>query len=87
MGGVDIDDVSGCPTAAGCESCGIRGDLGVVTLDTPVGVLCATICGTCVGQAAFPRWSPVDATYRVLAHCEHLGIDLEQMADARETER
>jgi Zn ribbon nucleic-acid-binding protein len=84
---VDLDDVSGCPVAPGCESCDTDTDLAVVTADTPVGVLCCTICPACIEQGTLPVWGLPGAALRVLAHCGHLGIDVDMMAGARDAER
>jgi hypothetical protein len=76
---LDLDDRSRCPMARGCESCGQAEDLDVVTLGTTVGVYCLTLCGTCVAAGRFPTgWSATAEL--VLRHCEHLGLDLDQMA-------
>jgi hypothetical protein len=53
----------------------------VATYQTPVGVLCATICRACMAAGNPPPvrfWG--QACERVGAHCQHLGIDLDQMA-------
>lgn len=80
---VDVDDVSACPLAARCEACGAAADLDAATVGTPVGVYCATLCGPCFDKGRGPRrlgWGAT--TERVLAHCGHLGIDVEQMTAA-----
>jgi hypothetical protein len=70
-----------CPRADRCEACGTARQLDVATYLTPVGVFCATICTPCVdaGKAPPVRSWP-GAVERVGAHCEHLGIDVDQMA-------
>jgi hypothetical protein len=83
---IDLDDVSGCPVARRCESCGQAAEVDVVTLDTVVGVYCLTVCGTCVAAAEFPTDLHTTAML-VGRHCQHLGIDLDAMADARDTDR
>jgi hypothetical protein len=53
----------------------------VATYQTPVGVFCATVCNRCVDAGNPPpvrSWG--QACERVGAHCQHLGIDMEQMA-------
>jgi hypothetical protein len=53
----------------------------VATYQTQVGVFCATVCDRCVTAGNPPpvrSW--LQAFERVGAHCEHLGIDLDQMA-------
>ena len=70
-----------CPRAAHCEACGTTRQLEVATYQTPVGVFCATICDPCVAAGKAPpvrSWG--QACERVGAHCQHLGIDLDQMA-------
>lgn len=80
---VDLDDVSRCPERDECESCGSDDDLVPVTLDSPLGVFCATVCDPCIDAKRFPRLSPVQAAERVYQHCEHVGIDLDQAAELR----
>jgi hypothetical protein len=77
-----------CPRAGRCEACGRGWGMEVATYQTPVGVFCATVCGPCVAAGNPPRirsWG--QACQRVGAHCEHLGLDLDQMADLLEAER
>lgn len=62
-----------CPVAGSCESCGTPDDLAAVEADTPVGVLCLTLCGDCEDARRAPRFAVVAAVYRVLDHCEHTG--------------
>jgi hypothetical protein len=69
-----------CPRTGCCEACGTTRDLDVATYQTPVGVICATVCGRCLAAGTAPpvhSWG--HAVWRVGAHCQHLGIDLEQM--------
>jgi hypothetical protein len=71
----------GCPRVGRCEACGPRGRE-VATYQTPVGVFCATVCWRCLRTHNPPpvrSWG--QACERVGAHCQHLGIDLDQMAD------
>ena len=77
-----------CPLGDRCEVCGSGRDLDVATYDTPVGVFCATVCGTCVAAGKAPPvrgWA--QAVCRVAAHCGHLGIDVDQMAAILHAER
>jgi len=70
-----------CPHAGRCEACGTTRRLEVATYQTQVGVLCATVCDPCIDAGnAPPLRSWVEAFERVAAHCEHLGLDLDQMA-------
>jgi len=78
---LDLDATDACPLDERCENCGASTDLDVATAGTPVGVYCLTLCGTCADADTVPEpggWSR--AVVRVLEHCEHLGIDLDQMA-------
>jgi hypothetical protein len=64
-----------------CEACGGGQRLEVATYQTPVGVLCATVCWPCVAVGNPPpvrSWE--QAAWRVGSHCQHLGMDLDQMA-------
>jgi hypothetical protein len=81
----NLDDTSRCPVAMGCESCDEAEDLDVVTLGTPLGVYCLTLCGTCVAAGRFPT-DLVSTAMLVVRHCEHLGLDLDHMAVVRAAE-
>ena len=77
-----------CPPARRCEACGATRALEVATYETPVGVFCATVCGQCLSLGMAPpvrSWG--QACERVGAHCQHLGIDLDQMADLLQAKR
>ncbi len=77
-----------CPRAGRCEACGSTQALEVATYQTPVGVFCATVCGACVDSGKAPPvrgWA--QAVERVGAHCEHLGIDVDEMAARLDAER
>ncbi len=84
---INLDDTTRCPVAEICKGCGTATGLAVVTMDSPVGVYCLTMCGTCVGAARFPvlRWASLFAL--VYLHCEHLGIDPDDMAAAHHDDR
>ncbi len=57
-----------------------HGDLYVVTADSGMaGVLCLTLCAEC-RKRPLPAMGVLVAAIRVTEHCEHLGIDLDQMA-------
>jgi hypothetical protein len=74
------------PSGGRCEVCGARARE-VAIYQTPVGVFCAVVCDSCVAAGKAPpvrSWS--QAVWRVGAHCQHLGIDLDQMADILEAE-
>jgi hypothetical protein len=77
-----------CPRAGRCEACGATRQLEVATYQTPVGVFCATVCTPCVDAGNPPpvrSWGR--AVERVGAHCQHLGIDVDQMAALLQRER
>ncbi|ANZ35304.1 hypothetical protein BBK82_03615 [Lentzea guizhouensis] len=82
----DLDDTSRCPQANRCDACGTSEQLQPATLDTIVGVFCATLCLPCAESGESPRLSLHAAAMRVLAHCEHLGIDLDEAAELRRRE-
>ena len=86
---VDLDNRDNCAedNAERCETCTSTTDLRTCTLDTPVGVYCATVCGKCVDGGHLPRIPVAAAAHRVLDHCRHLGIDLDEMAAQRRQER
>jgi len=70
-----------CPRASRCEACDATRDLDLATYQTQVGVFCATICDPCVtARNPPPVRSWLEAFERVGTHCQHLGIDLDQMA-------
>jgi hypothetical protein len=72
----DLDDTSRCPSGDRCEGCGVTEELTVCTASTGAGVMCLTLCPSCLP----PAMAPVTAALLVGAHCEHLGIDLDEMA-------
>lgn len=84
---LDLDDTRGCPLAAGCETCGAVDDLALGTAETAVGVFCLTLCGSCAEAGdlpSSPSWTAVVA--RVIEHCEHLGVTVDEAAAARRAE-
>ena len=62
-----------CPAAEACESCGAARDLWVLEADTPVGVICLTLCGPCADAERTPRLSCPAAVGRAMAHEQHAG--------------
>jgi hypothetical protein len=77
-----------CPRAGWCEACGGARGLDLAAYETPVGVFCATVCDRCVTAGNPPpvrSWP--GAVERVGARCEHLGIDVDQMAALLHGER
>lgn len=79
---IDLDDTSNCPDERCCACCNRRRDVEICTLTTPIGVLCQPMCADCVSDGTAPRISVQGAADLVARHCEHLGIDLDQMARA-----
>lgn len=80
---VDPNDTSRCPLGVRCESCGVeRADLTVETATTPLGVLCLTLCPRCAAADMAPPIAVGTAARLVGQHCEHLGIDLDEMSEA-----
>lgn len=80
---VDLDDVSRCPRGHRCESCGTEhAELDVRTADTPLGVFCVTLCPRCASASTPPPVAIGTAVRLVTQHCEHLGIDVDEMAAA-----
>jgi hypothetical protein len=89
MSTVDLDDTSRCPLGRRCESCGVeRADLRVCTaaLDR-IGVACLTLCPRCAGSGVVPPVSVGTAVRLTAEHCGHLGITVDEMAAALETDR
>lgn len=82
-----LDNIEHCPVADSCSLCGKERRIRVATYDTLVGVICATVCGDCILARTMPRLSAAAAAHAVLAHYEHVGIDLETAADLRDAER
>jgi hypothetical protein len=79
---VDLDDTTHCPRALGCEVC---------TAGTPLGVYCLTLCGHCAERGEHDPGSLLrlgwgEAARRAGAHADHLGIDLDEMAEVLRAE-
>jgi hypothetical protein len=70
---VNLDDTSRCPVGPECEGCGHLDELAVLTGDTPVGVLCMTLCDSCEIAGVLPIFSPVEEATRVREHGAHMG--------------
>ena len=51
----------------------------MLTGDTPVGVLCMTLCDACEVAGVVPIFSPAEETARALEHLQHVGVDIDQM--------
>jgi hypothetical protein len=50
-----------------------------LTGDTPHGIVCMTLCDDCEVAGADPIFTPAEETARVLAHGQHVGVDVDQM--------
>jgi hypothetical protein len=70
---VNLDDTSRCPVGPECEGCGRLEELAVLTGDTPVGVLCMTLCDSCEVGGVLPIFSPAEEATRVREHGAHVG--------------
>ncbi|GAA2679499.1 MULTISPECIES: hypothetical protein [Actinosynnema] len=79
--GLDRHDL--CPDAECCECCGRTSMLRATTFGTSLGVFCASVCATCLVAGRSPRWGVTRVVERVLDHCTHLGITVDQMAVLR----
>jgi hypothetical protein len=69
-----------CPRIGRCQACGTARGRAAATYQTPVGVFCATVCDWCVAAGNPPpvrSWA--GAVERVLAHCQHFDLDIEEM--------
>ena len=78
----DLYNTSNCPPAAACATCGGTDGLHVATAITAVGLLCLTVCPGCAGAGTLPplpSWTV--AIEMVWAHCAHLGISPDDMAE------
>lgn len=62
---------AGCPAAAVCESCAAPDGLSVHEADTPVGLICLTLCEACADAGRTPSLSCPAAIRRAMAHEQH----------------
>ena len=69
---VNLDDTRRCPVGPECEGCGRLEELAVLTGDTPVGVLCMTLCDSCEIAGVLPIFSPVGEATRAREHGAHV---------------
>ncbi len=69
--GLAVPPPVSCPAAAACESCAAPDGLAVEEADTPVGVICLTLCDDCAGAGRTPRLGFPAATRRAMAHEQH----------------
>lgn len=86
---MDLGDTTRCPRGVRCESCGVeqRG-LRVCVVDMGrIGAACLTLCRACAGSTVTPPVTIATAYRLVAQHAGHLGIDLDEMAEAMRCER
>jgi hypothetical protein len=67
-----------CPRREQCSACGSGGDLGTETVEASDGIFCVTLCDSCSDYADLIDWS--DIRDRVVEHCGHVGVSIEEMA-------
>lgn len=79
---LDPDDTRRCPLGDACDTCGAVDDLAVGTGETPLGICCLTLCGSCAEAGDTPSWSIPVAMGRVIEHADHLGTNLDALAAA-----
>lgn len=80
---IDVFSTDDCSVGHRCEACGDAAEqLVAATAETPLGVLCLTLCQRCGDADTAPLVAIGTAVRLVAQHCGHLGIDLEQMAAA-----
>jgi hypothetical protein len=72
-----------CPVADECDACDGDFELDVYEVETPVGVLCMTLCGGCFDNGRTPRLGWSQAARNALLHRVHLvdaGMALPEVA-------
>ncbi|MCK2242175.1 MULTISPECIES: hypothetical protein [unclassified Crossiella] len=84
---LDLDDTTHCPGAEACAGCGTPENLHLNTYDTQLGVYCQTVCARCTTAGSPSPMGLYDVIDLVLAHCGHLGCDLDEAAAVRAAER
>jgi hypothetical protein len=70
---VNLEDTRRCPVGSECEGCGRLEELAILTGDTPVGVLCMTLCDSCEIAGVLPIFSPAEEATRAREHGAHVG--------------
>lgn len=83
---LDLNAHGRCPRAGSCGVCGRTSSLRITTLDTTLGVFCATLCARCILAHRFPQLGAAEVVRHVLDHCEHLRITPNEMAELRARE-
>jgi hypothetical protein len=86
---INLDNTTECPLGVRCESCGTeRGDLAVSTAEFGrLGIGCLTMRPRCADSGMVPPVSVGTAVRLVAQHAGHLGITVDEMAAALETDR
>ena len=85
---INLDDTTHCPLGDQCWVCGTTDDLAVAIYGTALGVYCDTLCGECAHAGTAPRGlAATTVMFLVMVHCEHLGIDIDQMAAVLDAEQ
>jgi hypothetical protein len=79
---INLDETGNCDRATGCVVCAATADLDVQTAETPLGVICLTLCPPCTDAGKLPRFGMAEAVRMALDHCRHLGITADQMEAA-----
>lgn len=83
MTAFDVFSTVSCPVGFRCESCGDAAEnLVAATAETPLGVLCLTVCERCGNADMAPPVAVLTAVKLVAQHCEHVGCDMDEMAAA-----
>lgn len=83
MTAFDVFSTEHCPVGFRCESCGDAVEnLVATTAETPLGVLCLTVCQRCGDAHMAPPVAVGTAVKLVMQHCQHLGITADEMRDA-----
>jgi hypothetical protein len=70
---VNLDNTRRCPVGPECEGCGRLEELAVLTGDTPVRVLCMTLCDSREIAGMLPIFTPAEEATRLREHGAHLG--------------
>jgi hypothetical protein len=60
-----------CRADVACQSCGARAGLNILEADTPVGIICLTLCDECADEDRAPRLSCPEAARLALIHAGH----------------
>lgn len=69
----DLDNTSRCPQGPRCESCGTEGDdVAVSAVQTPVGMLCLSLCDRCATSGTPAPIHLATAVRLVAQHLDHV---------------